>query len=325
MYSRPYVCSGKFENSVKQIFIFILAVLLWTVVGCGSSEPDKGPGVGVIEECKSPPRYLPRAGFMPGKDFGFSIAESGTTGLSLVQFARKGVPYKRFAFPSWSVAGHLGAVVTDKSGNCYVIPRPFINTLGNEPKDQNILYKVDTETGEMTPFVDLPSLKPASQENPYGLLGLVLDCETDLLYASSVMGSERLNPEGSIYAISPEGDVVSRFTHLDAMGVGLAYLNGKKYLFFGSARTSEVFQLELDKKGRFVGQPVKVLSLKNLGERGDDKARKIRFSKTGDMIVSGISFNFNLANSPDRLENVYTFRYMGENGWKLIGMVKGQM
>jgi hypothetical protein len=279
----------------------------------------------MISECKSPPKYLPKAGFQPKRDFGFSVAESGATGLSLVQFPRNGAPYKRFSFPSWSDAGHLGAVVTDKHGNCYVIPRPFINTLRNDPKLQNIVYKVDTETGDMKPFVELPSIRPVSPDNPYGLLGLALDCESDLLYASSVLGSDRLNVSGSIYAISPEGKVVSTLTHVDAMGVGIGYLNGQKNLFYGNSRSSEVFRVALDQEGRFVGQPIHVLTLQHLGDRGDDKPRKIRFNTRGEMVVSGISFNFNLANSPEKLENVYNFRYSKEQGWVLNGMAKGQM
>lgn len=286
----------------------------------------KETGITVIAECKGAPGYLAQAGFMPGKPFGFSVAEKGTTGLSLVQFQGPGVPYKQFRLPGWDIAGHLGAVVTDKGGSSYLIPRPFINTLKNDPVKQNTIYKVDSETGKMTAYIELPSEKQPHVGNPYGLLGLVFDCESDLLYASSVAGSGLNEETGSIYAIRTDGEpkVIATLSGVDAMGIGLCYLDSKKMLFFGKARSSEVYSIALNADGSFESEPLKVLSLEKLGDRGDDKPRKIRFDARGNMHVSGIGFNFNLANSADKQENIYTFQYdPGSKQWRLLNVRKG--
>jgi hypothetical protein len=285
--------------------------------GCGQKDKKINEvGVTIIPECKGIPKYIPLAGFVGGKPFGFSVAEKGVTGLSLVQFPGNGVSYKLFRFPSWSAAGHLGAVVT----------RPFINTLKNDPQKQNIIYKVDSQTGNMTAAIELPSQRPVHTGNPYGLLGLAFDCENEILYASSVAGSDVDNETGSIYLIQmgERPEVIATLTGIDAMGLGICYLNGKKNLFIGKARTSDVYSIELNSDGSFNGQLTKVLSLTSLGDRGDDKPRKIRFDPRGNMNVSGISFNFNLANSADKQENIYTFRYDPANSqWSLINIRKG--
>ncbi|WP_143061592.1 hypothetical protein [Dyadobacter sp. SG02] len=312
---------------MRRFIIVIAAATLLGNAGCRKNETTiNETGITVIAECKGAPGYLPRAGFLPGKPFGFSVAEKGTTGLSLVQFPSPGVPYKSFRLPGWDAAGHLGAVVTDRLGNSYVIPRPFINTLKNDPGKQNTIYKVDSQTGEMSAYITLSSEKQPHSGNPYGLMGLAYDCETDILYATSVAGSDVREEAGSIYAISigsgPE--VIATLAGIDAMGIGLCYLDGQKALFVGRARSSEIYSLTLSPDGGFEGEPVKTLTLETLGDRGDDKPRKIRFDTRGNMLVSGISFNFNLANSADKKENIYTFGYdAAVRQWRLLNIRKG--
>lgn len=306
---------------------FITCCLIVALLGC--NKQSDSPILSILPECKGVPKYFPQAGFLPGKPFGFSIAEKGVTGLSLVQFPINGVPYKQFRMPEWDKAGHLGAVITDKEGNNFVIPRPFINTLKNDPADQNIIYKIDTHTGKMQPYIQLPSERSVENtQNPFGLMGLVLDCETDIIYASSVLGSSADIEAGSIHAISTgdQPEVLATLSGLDAMGLGIYYFKGQKYLIFGKARNSDVYRIALNDKGGFKGEPEKMLTLELLGDRGDDKPRKIRFNNKSEMMVSGINFNFNLANSPDKQENVYSFQFdPATENWRLVNIQKGIM
>jgi hypothetical protein len=309
----------------KIIYCMVFHSLVW--MGCDSAQKG-GHEVGItsLVECKVMPKYIRQAGFMPGKPFGFSVAEKGVVGLSLVQFPSAGVPYKRFALPSWSNAGHLGAVVTDQQGNNYVAPRPFINTLRNKPELQNIVYRVDGVSGQMDAFVKLPVLNENVSGQPFGLMGLVYDCESEILYASSVFGSDVNRERGSIYAIQTIGEAVVKgvLSDVDAVGLGIAYFEGRKNLFYGKARNSDIFRIELDKKGGFIGQPIFVHSIAQLGDRGDDKPRKIKFDRAGNMIVSGVEFNFNLSNSADLNENIYTFQWLtDQKEWILINHRKG--
>jgi hypothetical protein len=308
----------------KKVFCVLLQGLIW--MGCQSVQKG-GHEVGItaLAECKKMPKYIQQAGFLPGKPFGFSVAEKGVVGLSLVQFPSVGVSYKRFSLPSWSAAGHLGAVVTDQNGNNYVAPRPFINTLKNDPEKQNIIYRVDGVSGLMAEYIKLPiGSHPVAQ--PFGLMGLTYDCESEVLYASSVSGSDTNKERGSIYAIQTNRDATIQavLSDLDAMGVGVAYFEGRKNLFYGKARSSDIYRIELDKKGGFVGQPIFVNSIALLGDRGDDKPRKIKFDAAGNMVVSGVVFNFNLSNSADFYENLYTFQWRSDQKeWELIHYKKG--
>lgn len=304
-----------------------LPLCIWLLLsGCGGNRQSDAPVMSIIPECKGVPKYIVQAGFLPGKPFGFSVSEKGVTGLSLIQFPGKGVSYKQFRMPDWDNAGHLGAVITDKEGNNFVIPRPFINTLKNDPAEQNIIYRVDSRTGAMKMYIQLPSVRPANDRNPFGLMGLVLDCESDIMYASSVLGSDADHETGSIYAIrtGDQPEVLASLSGLDAMGLGICYFNGDKYLLFGKARNSEVYKIALNPKGGFKGEPEKLLSLALLGDRGDDKPRKIRFNNKGEMMISGINFNFNLANSPDKQENIYSFQFdPATTQWRLVNIRKG--
>ncbi|HEY0261920.1 MAG TPA: hypothetical protein VGB95_02765 [Chitinophagales bacterium] len=282
-----------------------------------------------ILDCKGLPEYFNQTKFLVNRPFGFSVAEKNTIGLAFVQFPTNENPRRIFRFPSWDTAGYLGAVVTDKQGNSYVTPRPFINTLNNEPAKQNTIYKVNSDNGEMYPFIELTKgCQQNFNTNPYGLMGITYDCETNILYASSIFGSEIDNECGSIYAIKlvNEGRVIDTISGIDAIGIGIVYINGKKKLFYGKARTSDIYEIGLNSNGTFLGQSRWGLSILGLGIRGDDKARKIYFDTKGDLLISGINFNFNLANQDSVIEYIYRFRYNQLVAhWEFVNIEKGQL
>lgn len=309
---------------MKWYFAFGVWIFL---LGCNKTNSD-APILTIIPECKGAPKYISQAGFIPGQQFGFSIAERGVTGLALVQFPGKNVPYKQFRMPEWDKAGHLGGVITDKEGNSYVIPRPFINTLKNDPADQNTIFRVDTHSGSMNPYINLPGEVLSDGRNPFGLMGIFLDCETDIIYAATIAGSTATEERGRVYALrsGEEPKILATLSGIDVMGLAVYYQYGQKYLLFGKARTSDVYRIALTNKGGFEGEPEKVLSLELLGDRGDDKPRKIRFNNKGELMVSGINFNFNLANTPDKQENIYSFQFdHTKSEWIFTNIQRGVM
>ncbi len=108
------------------------------------------------------------------------------------------------------------------------------------------------------------------------------------------------------------------------MGMAVVYLQGEKHLIFGHARSGDVYKLKLSDSGKFDGDPEKILTITSLGERGDDKPRKIRFAPQGEISISGSSFNYNLASVPDRRENIYVFRFdEARKAWILVNMTQG--
>jgi hypothetical protein len=273
-------------------------------------------------DCRSFPAFLAKTGLDLSKT-AFSTSENKKMGLNAIELNADGSRGKTWQHPSWKKAGWLGAFVVTETGDIWVAPTPVINTLHNPPAEQNRLWKVHNQTGEMTVMVDLPCLSSGNpHQNPYGLLGLGYDCDTRVLYATSVAGSTREAELGRIFALrASDHGVVATLDSLDGFGIGIGTIANEKRLYFGKARTSEVFSIALAADGGFVGAARRELSLDNLGPRGDDRARKIRFAPDGTMTVTGIEFYFNLTAPTERQETVYQFKYnLVQQKWVLTGV-----
>jgi hypothetical protein len=276
-----------------------------------------GP-IGGVTACRQQPKFTVDIGF--SRSALLSTADRTVKGLILYEPQQSGAP-RSYQHPSWSSAGYLGPNAMDKDGNIYVAPSPRVNLIDNPPAAQNTIHKVDTDTGEMTPFIALPSVRAPSLTNPYGVLGLAYDCDTHSLYATSVAGSSREEEAGRIYRIDLNtGKVASQLDNLD--GIGLAVFNSPlgKRLYFGSARTQDVLSVALDGKGNFAGAPRVEFSLEGIGPEGNDKVRKITFERASDMVVSGTKFNYNLAPPPaQQRPTEYRYRYdPATDGWMLV-------
>ena len=120
----------------------------------------------------------------------------------------------------------------------------------------------------------------------------------------------RSHERGSIYAIDIETKkVIDKITATDAMGMGITYSTGQRKLFFGTGRSSDVYSVILNKKGKFSGSAQKEFSLAGLGIAGDDKVRRISTDKYGNLMVHGMEFNYNLIPQREKRETVYNFYY----------------
>jgi hypothetical protein len=164
----------------------------------------------------------------------------------------------------------------------------------------------------MAALLDLPAVRPPSQTNPYGLMGLAYDCQTRSLYLSSVAGSSRDMEAGRLFRVDlrgPAPQVAAQLDGVDAIGLGVfAGAQGKR-LYFGSARTSEVRSVALDEAGDFTGAPRVELTLAEHDPRGDDKARRLTFDAAGTLRVDAMKFNFNLVATSEHRQNAYRYLY----------------
>jgi hypothetical protein len=296
----------------KRYLLWFYTVIFTGMASCSEKmDEDEVTQIG-ISQCQRQPQFLAGTGFNT-KRSALSTSESRIKGLVLVQLPEKQgdtAGKKTWQHPSWKNFGWMGPITTDEQGNAYTAPIPVINILDNPPGKQNIVYKVDSKTALMTPLADLPGADSAAKENVFGLLGLYYDCHAKKLYASSVAGSDRLNERGVIYLTDPEnGKVLDKLTGIDAMGLCTGGITGTKRLYFGSSRNAAVYSVQLTKTGEFKGSPQKEFSLDMLGPRGDDKARRMRFDKNGDLLVHGVEFNYNLTAPTEKQETIYRFRY----------------
>jgi hypothetical protein len=280
--------------------------------------------VGSVDDCRTLPPFVERLGF--SRSTLLSTAERTVMGLILIEPGQGSQVPRTYQHPSWTMAGYLGPNAFDAKGNLYVAPSPRVSLGDNPPEKQNTIYKVDGETGVMTPFVTLPAAAPITLRNPYGVMGLAYDCETNSLYASSVAGSTRNDMAGRIYKIDVNtGEVASQLDNLDAIGVGVFNTTQGKRLYLGSARTQDILSVALTSQGDFAGAPVVEFSLAGLGPDGNDKARKISFDKANNMLVNGTKFNYNLAPPPAQQRPVtYRYRYdPATGGWSHIDASPG--
>jgi hypothetical protein len=305
---------------LKIILIHIVTFLLFS--SCKEKMgADEVAQIG-ITPCQRLSPFIPATGMNPGRS-AFSTSENRVKGLVLIEFPERDADpasKKIWQHPSWKQFGWMGPIAIDENGNVFTVPIPVINVLDNPVEKQNIIYKAEGTTGEMKPFIDLPKADSATIENVYGLLGLYYDCHAKKLYAGSVAGSTRDKEKGIVYLLDPaDGSVKDKLTGHDVMGLCTGGITGQKRLYIGSSRTSDIFSIELTKTGNFSGSPRKEFTLDMLGPRGDDKARRIRFDKNGDLLIFGVEFNYNLTAPTEKQETIYRFRYDEQNKkWNFI-------
>jgi hypothetical protein len=299
--------------------IFYIIILL-QISGCETKiSEEEAINIGV-QECRRQPAFIRNTGLNPQRT-ALSTSESGIKGLVLVELPTTPTDTDRrtWKHPSWQQYGWMGPITTDDSGNSYVAPVPVINVLDNPIIGQNTIYKVESSTGIMAPFINLGIDSP-SAANPYGILGLYYDCHAQLIYASSVAGSTKQQENGIVYAIHHiNKKVVDKITGIDVMGICVSGVTGEKKIYFGHARQPFVYSIALTAKGAFKGVPIKEISLDMMGPRGDDKARRIRFDKNGDMLVFGIEFDYNLTAPTEKQETIYRFRFYDDvKEWRMV-------
>jgi hypothetical protein len=291
--------------------ILLVLYVLFFAVACNNTIPEEELLSIGIADCRRQPQFIKNTGLASSRS-ALSTAEKRIKGLVLVELPASSTDTNRRSWqhPSWSGFGWMGPITTDEAGNSYIAPVPVINVLDNPIHQQNIIYRVESRTGEMKPFINLQTIPLPATHQPYGLLGLYYDCHGKCLYASTVAGSTREEEKGRIVVIDvSKQQIQDELTNIDAMGLCVGGMTGEKKLYFGSARKPVIYSVTLTASGKFNGPLREEFSLDLQGPRGDDKARRIRFDKNGDMLIYGISFHYNLTAPTEKLESFYRYRY----------------
>ena len=269
-----------------------------------------------LNNCKRNPSFIQSMGFNPAKSY-LSTSEERIMGLVLIESEQPGNPQSRkvrvMQHPSWRKGGWLAPILLDETGNIFTAPAPFITVYNNPIANNNTIYKVDFTSGEMNEFLRLPFADSINPENPFGIIGMAYLCETGTLYVSTVAGSRRYEERGNIYAVDAKsGDIIDKISGTDALGLGISYITGKRELYFGLARSSDIMCIRLRENGKFSGAAKRAFSLAGIGPRGDDKVRKIRSDQNGNLVIHGMEFNFNLIAPREKQETLYNFVYNTE-------------
>jgi hypothetical protein len=203
-----------------------------------------------------------------------------------------------YQHPTWDDAGYLGAIAYDQAGNVYAAPTPRLSLVDDPLVGAATLWRADTATGVLLPFVTLPGA--ASERNPFGVLGLFYACDLNTLYAGSVLGSTPTQERGGVIAVHlPDGVQMALLEGADVMGV-LVVRQGAGYtLYAGLARSPAIIAVPLDAQGRVIGPPAQLIDLTAAGATPQERARKLRLSG-GALVADLVPFTFSLqANATD--------------------------
>lgn len=328
--SRPPRAAARTHSWLEWWPLFLVAAIVggvvWLASGGGptpsaASVTPTAPGrqFGGTADCRRQPAFLPTFGFTSNALL--SSTDPRRMGLVLLEADANG-EVRTFQHATWDDAGWLGGLALDERGHVYVVPAPRISLQDNPLADQTTLYRVDSETGELAPWLQLPAARPPSQSNPFGLMGLAYDCDTHSLYVASVAGSGRSEEVGRIYRLDLSGPtpvIAAQWEGVDAIGLGVFVSPEGRRLYFGSARTPEVRSLALTAAGDFVGPARVEFSLADYEVRGDDRARRLTFNATGGLRVDAVKFNYNLVASTETRQNLYQFQYDTATGrWQFL-------
>ena len=271
--------------------------------------------------CARNPEFIKKAGMQ--QPIAIDTQQSRLPGLVIRELLGQKRVYRH---TSWDQTGHVASTVRDSDGNIYVVPTPSISLEHNPLENRNTIYKVDSMTGVMSPFLELPLPEQSSQTNPFGTLGLALDCESNSLYVSSVAGSTHDQINGRIYQINlSTAQIESEFAGFDPIGLGLFDTGGNKRLYFGDARSSSVFSLPVDDKGGLNSAvaPRHEFSLLMVKNGDSTNVRKIvfkRHKKHGYVLsATETEFAFRLIADSARRFKHYEFFWNPQNsGWEFL-------
>jgi hypothetical protein len=269
--------------------------------------PTPGP-IGGVDGCRAGPRF--QNGLNLSKQAALATSLTNVKGLAILDPAGSNGQGSIYQHETWDDAGFLGPFITDRHGDIYTAPTPLVSLVDNPPELQNRIYRVDSDSQVMAKFLELPSAQPSSGANPFGVVGLAYDCETESLYATSLAGSTAGQEAGRIFHIDLKTQqVLDQLEGVDAIGVGVFNGAGGKRLYFGTARTPAVRSIALDAQGNFVGEPRDEFSFARQVVGGRRTVRRIRFLPSGEMTLNAMDFNYSLQVASKRQEDVLTYRY----------------
>ncbi len=314
---------------VKSSSMHCLKGLALLLMGSGLSAcndaPDMGDfRLGITNSCRIQAPFVSKSGL--AQPVAIDSRQQGHKGLRLINPRTR----KTWQHPSWDDIGFVGAFDRDHQGNIYLSALANVHVSPETLALSNTLYRIDAQSGEMKPFMELPSVNPPSPSNPFGIIGLYFDCDSNSLYVSSVAGSSAKEVLGRIFQVDVANKkIVSQLEKTDAFGI--ATFNGmkNKRLYLSSARTSDIYSVVLDAKGRFTQDIKYEFSLAKLPGGDSSNIRKFDFRKTRGgsytMRAKEEAFRFSLMAARNPMKRIYRFNYVPESdSWKFQNIETGQ-
>lgn len=270
--------------------------------------------VGPVKQCAGISQFIVDQGIpVPAL---IDMRQVGYYGMKILENRING---KEYAHPTWDDFGYLGLYTTDKQGNIYVTSVPHVSIDLNPVGEQNRILRVDSKTGVMAEYMQLPQAAESTNRNPFGAVGLHYDCDNDFIYVTSLAGSSMKEELGRIYQVDIQHKkILSQLDKVDALGVTTFNTMTGKRLIYGLARKPQVYSVALDEDGKISGEPKLEFSLLDQPGGADDKAHRIIFN-ADTMLIKANKFTYTLAAASDPDKNIYRFSYnRKEDKWEFM-------
>lgn len=315
--TRTQATTSKF---LQAFFVFSGTLYLSVCVSTAFAQSEDGDS----ESCVRKPRFIKTVGMQ--QPVAIDTKQSRLPGVVIREL--KGAK-RSFRHPTWEQSGHVASTARDSNGNIFVVPFPSISLDINPLEKRNTIYKIDTITGKMSPFIELPIIGKASQRNPFGTMAITFECESNSLYVSSVANSTPSEIRGGIYKVDPEtAEIDSQLSGVDAIGVAIFNTGDGKRLYYGDARSSSVYSLPLMENGGF--SPLETarfeFSLLRVKNGDSTQVRKIRFLRDKQngykLVATETEFSFRLLAESGRRFRDYEFLWDQSSGKWLFENVK---
>ncbi|MBK8736189.1 MAG: hypothetical protein IPP01_10140 [Saprospiraceae bacterium] len=269
-----------------------------------------------LSDCKGNPLFVKKL-TPPGMKVYLSTFEKYRIGFHLVElFPKNNNPPYRYSHPSWKLGGALGSFVIAPTGHVFVCPTPYINNYYNPPCEQNKLYRIHSQTGEMESVFQFYGDTSCTD---FGLMGICYDCESDLLFVSSIKGSTKTKAKGKIYSLhftrNDDYILIDSISEIDALGLSLAKIGGKKKLFFGDLRADGISSIEVSNDGHFISAPNLEINLNDERFMVNYEAKKIKFNQDNILKISLVPFDFSFSIPGHENESYLEYKYnkVGKN------------
>lgn len=309
---------------MKYLSGLILILSGLSLSGC-NDQPDMGNfRAGLTDSCRAQSPFVAKTGL--AQPVAIDTRQRGYTGLQLLSIRDQ----KTWQHPSWGDAGFIGAFARDRHGNIFLAPTPNVSVSTETLTLSNTLYRIDAQSGEMAAFLELPAANPLSSSNPFGIIGLYFDCDTDSLYVSSVAGSTAREVAGRIYQVDVANQkIVAQLDKTDAFGISTFNGMQHKRLYLSSARSADVYSVALDKNGSFTKDVRFEFSLTGLPGGDSSNIRKFEIKRAKDgsytMAAKEENFRFSLLASHNPVKRVYHFTYStSDDRWDFKHITTGR-
>jgi hypothetical protein len=279
-------------------FLALLCVpLIASTLANAQAPVMQGPQIRTLaqrDNCLADPKFITKFGI--SRKAMIDTTQAEPIGASVVEFDEKGNVARRGQHPSWARAGYLGRIQRDSRGNIFTYPTPGFTVAHNPPDKANILYKIDTDSGLMEPFVEIDSGQKPNARNPFGLLALALDCTQNVLYAATVMGSTIDEERGAIVRVSllDKGVKIVK-SGIDALSLTVFATADGPRLLVGLARDNAVVSYAIKKDGTLADEAVNEINLDDFPAAQDKRPRILRVNRDGSLFVRAVPFEYTLA------------------------------